>query len=247
MKTRTLIAFYIIAALPAALLAAAPVDRQIEDAANNSYNYKAVLDGRVSVKSSDGAVTLTGTVADKADKTLAEDTVKSLPGVVSVDNEIGVDSTYPKYSDAWIGLKIHSLLLVRANVSATDTKVAVQDGVVTLTGTVSSDTQRDLTEAYVKTIDHVKSVKDELVVKTPEPDQDSAAVAVDDASVTAQVKYALFSDSTTSAMRTKVTTDHGVVIVTGEAASNAEKDSVTQLAKSIRGVKSVRNMMTVRP
>jgi hyperosmotically inducible periplasmic protein len=242
MKTFIRIACYLSALLPTVLLASS-ADSQIEEAANNSYNYKAVLNGHVKVKSEDGVVTLTGTVPDKADRTLAQDTVENLPGVVRVDNEITVDSSYPEYSDTLIALKIHGMLLVRANVSEANTKVAVRDGVVTLTGTAESDAQKALTEAYVTSVDHVKSVNNQLVVVSAPPSNDSA---VDDASITGQVKYELFTDRNTSAMRTKVKTEHGVVIITGEADSSAEKDLVTRMAETIRGVRSVDNLMTVR-
>jgi osmotically-inducible protein OsmY len=242
MKTYIRIACYLSALLPTVLWAGS-VDRQIEDAANNSYNYKAVLNGHVKVKSEDGVVTLTGTVPDNSDRALAQDTVENLPGVVRVDNQITVDSSYPEYSDAWIALKIHGLLLVRAHVSDANTKVAVQDGVVTLTGTAESDAQKALTEAYVKSVDHVKSVDNQLVVVAAPSSNDSV---VDDASITGQVKYELFTDHNTSAIRTKVKTEHGVVIITGEAESAAEKDLVTHVAEAIRGVRSVDNLMTVR-
>jgi osmotically-inducible protein OsmY len=121
----------------------------------------------------------------------------------------------------------------------------VRDGVVTLTGTARSAAQKDLTEAYVKGIDHVKSVKNQLVVNVPAPSEDAVAV-VDDMSITAQVKYALLTDTNTSAIRTKISTAQGVVVVSGEAASSAEKDIVTRIAQSVRGVKSVNNLMTVK-
>jgi hyperosmotically inducible protein len=244
MKTFIRIACCLSALLPTVLLASS-VDRQIEDAANHSYNYKAILNGHVKVKSEDGVVTLTGTVPDKADRALAEDTVENLTGVVRVNNEIAVDTSAPEYSDSWIALKVHSLLLVRANVSDARTKVDVQNGVVTLTGTAESDAQKALTEAYVKSVDHVKSVNNQLVVVAAAPPPSDTS-AVDDASITGQVKYQLFTDRNTSAMRTKVKTEHGVVIITGEADSAAEKDIVTRVAESIRGVRSVDNLMTVK-
>src|SRR5271170_2584374 len=126
MKTHTRIAFVLAATLPVALFASSSTDGKIEDAAKASYNYRTVLQGNVSVKSNDGIVTLTGTVQDKDDKALAEDTVENLPGVVSVDNQIVVASDIPEHSDAWIAMKIRGELLVKANVSATATKVDVK-------------------------------------------------------------------------------------------------------------------------
>jgi hyperosmotically inducible protein len=246
MKTHTRIAFLLAATLPAALFASTSTDRKIEDAAKASYNYRTVLENHVSVKANDGVVTLTGTVQDKDDRALAEDTVENLPGVVSVDNQIEVKSEIPEHSDAWIALKIRSELLVKAHVSATATKVDVKNGVVTLTGTVQNLAQKDLTEAYAKDIDNVKSVRNQLGVEAPGSGDTAAGETIDDASITSQVKYALLSHRSTSALSTKVTTDNAVVNITGVAGSDAEKALVTKFAQDTRGVKSVVNDMTVK-
>jgi osmotically-inducible protein OsmY len=246
MKTYTQIAFLLAAALPVALFASSSTDSKIEDAAKASFNYRTVLEDHVKVKSNEGVVTLTGVVQDKEDKALAEDTVDNLPGVVSVDNQIEVKSDVPEHSDAWIALKIRSELLVKANVSATATKVDVKDGIVTLTGTVQSLAQKDLTEAYAKDIDNVKTVRNELVVEPSGSGDTAASEVIDDASITSQVKYALLSHRSTSAIATKVTTDNAVVNITGTASSDAEKALVTKLAQDTRGVKSVVNDMTVK-
>ncbi|MFA6289215.1 MAG: BON domain-containing protein [Opitutaceae bacterium] len=246
MKLKNLSALLIIAASPFALFANSETDRKIEDAAEASYNYKTVLDGHVKVKAADGIVTLTGTVQDKDDKALAADTVENLPGVKIVNNEIVVKSDYSEKSDAWMAFKIRSRLLVKANVSATSTTVAVQDGVVTLTGTADSVAQKTLTEVYAKDIDGVKSVKNDIVVKDLPAGGQRIGEKIDDASITTQVKYALLSHKATSAVKTKVTTTDGVVVVTGEAASDAEVSLVSKLAQDVRGVVSVTNNMTVK-
>jgi hyperosmotically inducible protein len=232
--------------MPVALFASSSTDRKIEDAAKASYNYRTVLADRVTVKASDGVVTLTGTVQDKDDRALAEDTVENLPGVVSVDNQIIVKSDYPEHSDAWIALKIRGELLVKANVSATSTKVDVKDGVVTLTGTVQNRAQKDLTEIYAKEIVNVKAVRNDLVIVAPEPGSTTIGEDMDDASITSQVKFALLSHRSTSALSTKVVTENAVVSISGVADSDAEKSLVTKLAQDTRGVKSVVNDMTVK-
>ena len=232
--------------LPVASFASSSTDGKIEDAAKASYNYRTVLEDRVTVKSNDGVVTLTGTVRDRSDRSMAEDTVENLPGVVSVNNQIVVKSEYPEHSDAWIALKIRSELLIKANVSATATKVDVKDGVVTLTGTAQNAAQKDLTEAYAKDIDNVKTVRNEIVVVAPASGTSTVGEVIDDASITSEVKYALLSHRSTSAMSTKVTTNNAVVSITGVAGSDAEKDLVTKLAQDTRGVKSVVNDMTVK-
>jgi hyperosmotically inducible periplasmic protein len=245
MKIEKLLALCVITVVPGTLFAAS-TDRQIEDAANSSYNYRVVLNDSVKASSDNGVVTLTGTVQARDQKALAEDTARNLPGVISVIDKIEVQSEPAEQSDAWIALKIHSELLVHANVSATSTKVDVNNGVVLLTGTVDNQAQKDLTEAYVKDVSGVKSITNDLVVKESSSPESTIGETMDDASITSQVKYALLTHRSTSAIKTKVTTKDGVVMVSGDADSDAEKDLVGKLASGIRGVKSVDNEMVVR-
>ena len=245
MKLQNLTALLLLNAAPIALFASSETDRKIEDAAKASYNYRTVLEDQVKVKADDGVVTLTGTVQDSDNKTLAADTVENLPGVVRVKNEIKIESAYPEHSDAWIAFKIRGRLLVKANVSATDTTVAVSDGIVTLTGTAANIAQKELTEVYAKEIKWVKSVRNEIVVKAPVAGR-TVSEKIDDASITSQVKFALLHHESTSALKTKVTTNEGLIVITGEAGSDAEKSLVTKLARDVRGVQSVDNRMTVK-
>jgi osmotically-inducible protein OsmY len=248
MKLHHILVSSLIAASSVSLFAASDTDRKIEAAAKASYNYRTVLEDKVTVTANDGVVTLTGVVADKDLKSVAQDTVSDLPGVLRVDNQITLDPALQEHSDAWIAWKIHYQLLVHADVSFSDTKVDVKDGVVTLTGTAESLAQKELTGEYAKETDWVKSVKNELVVKAPaaKPETKTIGESIDDASITSQVKYALFTHKSTSALKTKVTTTDGVVVITGEAANDAEKSLVGKLAQRIRGVKSVTNNMTVK-
>jgi hyperosmotically inducible periplasmic protein len=246
MKMKTLFALLLSVTGPLALFASHAMDRKIEDAAKASYNYRAVLEDRVSVTVNDGVVTLAGTVQDKDEKALAQDTVENLPGVTKVKNEITIKSAYPEYSDKWMALKIRSRLLVKGNVSAKSTTVAVQDGVVTLGGTADTLAQKELTAVYAKEIDHVKSVENKIVVQEDSSSRETLGEKIDDASITTQVKYALLSHKSTSALKTKVTTTDGVIAITGVAGSDAEKSLVTKLAQDVRGVKSVSNNMTVK-
>lgn len=246
MKLPRLVALSIIATSSVALFASSETDRKIEDAAKASYNYRTVLENHVTVTVDDSVVTLTGTVGDRDLKVLAEDTVSNLPGVTRVDNQIVLDPALAEHSDGWIAIKLRTQLLVRANVSAANTAVNVKDGVVTLTGTADNLAQKELTAEYAKEIVGVKSVKNDIVVNVSPSMVQTISEKIDDTSITTQVKYALFSHRSTSALKTDVTTTDGVVAVTGVAGSDAEKSLVTKLAETIRGVKSVTNNMTVK-
>jgi osmotically-inducible protein OsmY len=69
-------------------LQAASADSRIESSAAKSYTFKTTpKEDSIKTVSKDGVVTLMGTVAETSHKALAEDTVASLPGVKSVDNQ----------------------------------------------------------------------------------------------------------------------------------------------------------------
>jgi osmotically-inducible protein OsmY len=253
MKTSTMFRLSLAVAVSTILITTTPVraadtDSRIESSAAKSYTFKTTLkDDSIKVDSKDGVVTLTGTVAAASDKSLAEDTVSSLPSVKSVNNQLVVSGEQPaEHSDAWITTKVKTALLFHRNVSATGTTVYTKDGIVTLEGEASSLAQKELTAEYAKNVDNVKSVQNNMTVgKTPAVSSETTGDKIDDASITAEVKSSLLSHRSTSALHTTVTTTDGVVTVGGVAKNDAEKSLVTKLATDINGVTSVINNMTV--
>jgi osmotically-inducible protein OsmY len=227
---------------------ASETDDRIESSAKKSYVFKTYLkDDAIKTESINGAVILTGTVADSSHKSLAENTVESLPGVKSVDNQLKIKGESPaEHSDGWLGFKVKTALLFHRNVRATKTDVNVKDGIVILSGEASSLAQKELTAEYAKDVEGVKEVKNEMTIaKTPAKPDETMGEKIDDASITAQVKSTLMSHRSTSALKTKVVTTDGVVTVSGIAKNDAEKTLVTKLVTDINGVISVINNMTI--
>lgn len=116
--------------LAAAILAcaapaqAAKLDTRIEQGARDSYVFRTYLNGEdITVTSVDGAVTLTGSVAENSRKSLAQDTVASLPGVKSVENRLEVKGAPTASSDAWLSDKLKITLLFHRSVSSGKTEV----------------------------------------------------------------------------------------------------------------------------
>jgi len=246
---------YIMAATAAAMMAvttplfATEADEKIEKSFKQSYVYKTFLkDDSVSTDAKNGVVTLTGTVADESHKTLAEDTVSSLPGVTRVDNQLVTKAeAAADRSDVWISRKVKMSLFFHRNTNASNTTVEVTDGVVTLSGPASSEAQKELSTEYANDIDGVKSVKNTMtVVKAAEPTGRTPGEIMDDASITAQVRSALMTRRSTGMTKTKIETREGKVTITGIAENAAEKALVTKLVDNINGVKSVNNEMTIK-
>lgn len=69
---------------------------------------------------------------------------------------------------------------------------------------------------------------------------------VSDTWITTKVKAELTKDSDTKAHQIKVNTKSGVVVLSGNVASTAEKDKAEQDARSIKGVVNVQNNLKVQ-
>jgi osmotically-inducible protein OsmY len=227
---------------------ASEADDGIMSSFKNTYVCKTYLkDDSVKIVAKDGVVTLTGTVAEESHKTLAQETAASLAGVTRVDNQLVTKAEVAaEKSDTWIGRKVALALLFHRSVSYAKTTVEVKDGIVTLKGEAATMAQKELTTEYAKDIDGVKEVKNEMTVAAaPAPAERTAGEKLDDASISAQVKIALSTHRSTSALQTKVETRNGEVTLTGIAKNAGEKALVTKLVADIQGVTNVKNEMTV--
>jgi hyperosmotically inducible protein len=243
-----ILAAVVIAGSFGALQATQTSDR-IESSANKSYVFKTYLKGDdIKIHTmNDSVVTLTGTVAEWSHRSLAEETVAGLPGVKRVDNKLETKGGQPvENSDAWVSMKVKSTLMFHRNVSGLKTDVDVKNGIVTLHGQASSAAQKELTTEFAGDVEGVQSVKNDMTVEKPgKTAVEKVGDYIDDASITAQVKLALLFHRSTSVIKTKVGTKNGIVTVSGVAKNSAERDLVGKLVNDIKGVKSIKNDMTI--
>jgi osmotically-inducible protein OsmY len=77
--------------------------------------------------------------------------------------------------------------------------------------------------------------------------QQSMGAYVDDAGITTSVKTKLFEDKTVAGSSISVETLNGTVMLSGFAKSAAERSAAESLARSVHGVKDVKNQIVVRP
>ena len=127
-----------------------------------------------------GKVILTGKVDNSVDKKLAEELVANIDGVTDVDNQLTIveehdseamdgddmdmDYATGKLTDAKIATVINTRFLMDSDISGFDIDVDVEQGNVTLTGTVDSDAERDLAVEIAKNATDVTDVEDNLKV-----------------------------------------------------------------------------------
>lgn len=120
-----------------------------------------------------------------------------------------------------------------------DVNIRSKDGAVTLTGTVSEESHKQLAHETVAGQPGVKSVDNKLEIIGESPAEYS------DAWLMTKVKTSLLFKSSVSGFATEVDVKDGIVTLGGEADSQAQKDLTTEYAKDIDGVKEVKNEMTV--
>ena len=77
-------------------------------------------------------------------------------------------------------------------------------------------------------------------------DQSTAGEYVDDATITTKVKAKFVESSAVDAAAISVETLKGTVQLSGFAKSSSEKATAEQLARSVNGVKAVKNNLIVR-
>jgi len=118
-------------------------------------------------------------------------------------------------------------------------KTISNDGVVTLTGTVSEESHKALAQKTVESLPGVKNVDNQLVISGDQPAENS------DGWLSMKVKGALLFNRNVSAVNTQVYVTDGVVTLKGQADSQAQKDLTGEYAKDIDGIKGVNNEMTI--
>ena len=140
----------------------------------------------ISVDTKDGVVTLSGTAGSQAEKRKAIQEAKSIKGVKTVQADrlmVGSDhssmsggsmnsnhsdtndsmssdtSLGTKVSDAWITTKVKSDFATTEGVDMTDISVDTKDGVVTLSGKVDSQNEKQQAVKAAKSVKGVKAVE----------------------------------------------------------------------------------------
>jgi hyperosmotically inducible protein len=145
--------------------------------------------------------------------------------------------------DSVITTKVKSALLTDTQAHAGDTSVETRKGEVLLSGFVDSQAQADREVQLAKAVDGVHSVQNKLMIKDG---KSTAGAALDDSVVTVKVKSALMADERTRGTRIAVTTNKGVVQLSGFVDSADEQARATSVARNVEGVQNVVNDTSIK-
>ncbi len=204
---------------------------------------------QISVTVEEGVVTLSGEVDSWPERKFAADLAKSAKGVVRVVNDIEVTFNTNR-SDAEIQQEIKAKLNNSIWIDASLIDVSVQDGNVTLSGTVGSAIEKERAR-YAAFIAGVKSVNvDNLDVEWWARDNMRKAERVPDRSdeqIKQSVYDALMYDPRVTPSKIEVEVDENVVSLMGSVTNYRAREAAQEDARNTIDVARVFNYLKVRP
>lgn len=143
-------------------------------------------------------------------------------------------------TDSEIKIDVQDELSWEPSIDETKIGVAVDNGVVTLSGQVDSYAKKIAAEKAAKRVYGVKAVAEDIIVKYPsslgKSDTEIAKAAVD--------ALQWHSSVPTEAVMVKV--ENGWIYLSGEVKWSYQKDSATNAVKDISGVKGVSNSIKIK-
>lgn len=125
------------------------------------------------------------------------------------------------------------------HVDSPDIGVEVDDGVVTLTGTVNNHATKFAAERAAQRVVGVKAVANDIGVKSPDD------LTITDTDVASAAAYALKSASEVTHKQIKITVRDGWVTLEANVDSHLQKDAAEAAVLKVMGVRGVTNLITV--
>lgn len=188
----------------------------------------------LAVKVSNGVVTLTGFVASFFEKYRAEETVKRVAGVAGVANDVQVRPAYG-LDDPEIARAAIAAIRVELPSSPESVKALVQNGHVTLEGSVEWNFQRERLEDSIRRLAGVITVDNEIMIKP----------RVKPGDIKRMIEDAFRRSAEVDASHISVKTEGSTVTLSGRVRTWSERAQAQQTAWFAPGVSHVKNEITI--
>ena len=193
-------------------------------------------DGRIRVDVVEGTAVLTGAVRTLRERIWCEEITKRIRGVTAVSNELEVRLTIGDYRPDETLERVLRTTLEALTCLPERPHLTVQNGWVTLRGSVRWRYQKRLIEEAVTSIAGVRGITNFITVDSPDR-IDRAAKAVLDATLRRRFPRC--------AIRIRI--EESKVILLGTVHTCAERDEAVELAWCAAGVIAVEDRLVVHP
>ena len=159
--------------------------------------------------------------------------------------------------DSVITVKVKAAIINDPLLKASEIKVTTENGTVWLSGTLDSQEKINRAIEVAKNQENVRSVQNNLTLGVSEQSAseqagqkldkagESIGQYIDDSVITANVKAAIIDDPLLKATEIKVTTDNGLVRLSGVLDSQEKINKALEVAKNQENVKSVQNALAL--
>lgn len=161
-----------------------------------------------------------------------------------------VDAVGKGLTDAQITTRIATAYLLDDQISAFNINTNTEDGVVTISGSVVDEVQKQLAEDIARSVPGVVEVHNNIVVMdmpVPEPPKRSWGQVVKDRGVSAAIRSRLLYHKQFQGLSLDIHSFNGVVTLSGVVRDEDSKDTIERIAFDTRGVNRVVNNLVVRP
>jgi osmotically-inducible protein OsmY len=196
--------------------------------------HDSALDARVD----GGVVTLSGSVDTYMKRWAADSVAYRVPGVKSVVNQIEVILPHTaERTDSQIAAGATIALESNASLEPKAVSVTVENGIVTLAGTVEWNFQREEAERVVRGLWGVRAVRNQITVR-------ARAIL---AELKQQIQRALARTSESEGSNISVDTAGGKIVMRGTARTETQREAAERVAWSAPGVTEVQNEITLEP
>ncbi len=197
-----------------------------------------VRDEEIAVAAKDGVVTLGGSVDSYAARSAAISATERVAGVRAVADDLNVVIPSPsKRSDTDLAHQALSALKWHVQVPEDRLKVRVENGLVTLEGTVRWDFQRRAAYNALHNLTGVRAVLNQIRLET----------AASPADVQSRIRRALHRQAELDAANITVDVADGSVNLRGQVHSAWGRREAEQAAWSAPGVMHVNDQLQVQP
>ncbi len=144
--------------------------------------------------------------------------------------------------------KVKSAFLLSKRLSAYEINVGAKDGVVTLTGQVPTEVDKELAANVTKDVPEVKSVDNQIQVNSgvkPSESSQREGMRVADLEIRADLNEKLVKSQSLQGQNIQASVQNRIVTLSGRVETPAQKSGAEQVARSVANVHEVVNNLEV--